>query len=155
MKNILAAFALISSVQPVLAQDLECVSSIVYVESLGLMNGTINIESSFTNDFDKPISSVNWTVKNLKGKKMAVAETYFLDEMGWNRSPLGRGKSQSLTKDILLRTQHQGLEDLSEEEKEIMRDNFEKRVEKKYQEYSELVCGVVRVNFANGTTQKF
>lgn len=121
------------------------------------MNGTVNIEASFSNDFDKNVTSVSWLAKNSNGKKVFVAETPILNEI-LGRGKLKPGKTYNLLKEIIeiiLRTQHQGMSELSEEEKEIMRDNFEKRVEKNIPKYSELLCSVVRVNFEDGTSQKF
>ena len=107
------------------------------------------------NDFKKPITSVSWIAENTTGKKVAVANSMFYN-MYAQAKPLEANKSSEIEYSTVIRSQQLGLEPIADEdERETIRDNLENRVKKELTKYDDIACRLVRVNFEDGTYQKF
>tara|TARA_B110000438_G_C15489385_1_gene510762 strand:+ start:143 stop:616 length:474 start_codon:yes stop_codon:yes gene_type:complete len=157
MKNLLATIIFIFSVQPLFAEEIDCISEHVIQEAWGMntIASTLVLKSVFINDFNKPVTSVSWIAENTTGKKVAVANSMFHSVFGLPK-PLEANKSSEIEYSTVIRSQQLGLKPVTDEdERETIRDNLENRVKKELPKYEDLVCRIVRVNFKDGTNQKF
>ena len=157
MKNIIAATLLVCSVQPLFAEKLDCLSEHVIQEAwaMSTIASTLVVKSVFINDFNKPVTSVSWIAENTTGKKVAVANSMFYN-MYAQAKPLEANKSSEIEYSTVIRSQQLGLEPIADEdERETIRDNLENRVKKELTKYDDIACRLVRVNFEDGTYQKF
>ena len=157
MKNLLATIIFIFSVQPLFAEEIDCISEHVIQEAWGMntIASTLVLKSVFINDFNKPVTSVSWIAENTTGKKVAVANSMFYNMIG-QAKPLEANKSSEIEYSTVIRSQQLGLKPVTDEdERETIRDNLENRVKKELPKYEDLVCRIVRVTFKDGTNQKF
>lgn len=156
MKKInLAALALLINANTTFAKDIDCASQFTVSESwaMNLITSLATVQASFKNEYDQPVKSIEWQIKDGNGRIIGISTSEFTNIYG-TASSLNVGSRDEILFEQQIRLQQLGMTPIEDENKrEEIREPFDRRSKNEYlDKWTDVQCSLLRVDLEDGST---